>query len=1222
MSLKYGDRIQETTLTEGTGSVTLAGAVLGFAAVSSVMQVGDTAYYSIVDELSGEWEVGLGEYTYPGIFARNSVESSSNGGSLVNFQSGVKQVFLTFSAHAIATWMSGPAVVEENIDDILTVATDIDNVNIVGQDIDNVNIVAGIAAAVTTLVSDHPSIEAVYEDLANIDAVALIVDDVSEVAGVSSDITAVAAAIPEIEAAPGHASTASAAAGVATGQAVISTQQAVISTTQAGLATTNGATQVALATTQAINASVNAQLAATYAASVVQQDLSAIVVQALHRSPNAVTAMCIYDTSKDSDGGAWVDKGASRSYETEPLNGIWLGACAGASLAAAETTARAISGATTGSYYQAIYDGKFYKLNAGSGYTETFRGNKAKFPRLAAIVAEAGNVTIYDLTEPGRPMWRRSPTGSAYNWSWSNTATITSVAMSQGQMVVGKSATGGTLFDFAKDKMVLISTAQNGNPSGGISNDRGTPNWYGVNIAPIANATINAIAMAILPDAPVDPATGLKVPTIAVATAGGVSVIKHDGTVVNSSRTTDCRSVNFIDHDKKTLLYTSATGGITYRATDYTTASFGDTYPYYDVTTGASVPSFRASTNLKVAGGKLIVMPDTIGMNFLRECPKDITKSLIAYITDTYNTGYMVGDIRRCYCALADGNSGSVAGGMSAEMLSDPNFNTGTNWGDTGSVSTISAGKLNFNGSATSGGKYVYNAMIIGKMYQVVIIVDSVSSGGIKVFIDAGSEVVITTAGTYTFLRACGGAADRHLKIYNNGATTAVIDSCSLKEVVSIPDHSYKASGAAIYGTLTKTPVATGSQLVAYSGWSASNYIQESYSADLDFALAEWSISAWVNYTTAVASTIVHRYYDGATPRIQFGTDASGKLTATVIDAAGSPATITVTTNAAYNIATWIKARLCYRAGRLSIQVNDVEVKATVAAPLATLTNANATFTIGENSASTAPFPGSIALVKVGATVPTTEQAAWMYAQEAQMLRDGALVTLPASTAVLDMSYDEADDSYHVSQATYVSEFTGLVRTAATAPSAGSVIGSQTKGQIKLVSRSTTSPGVDISIPAYGLKSLIPQIGAPASNTQPMTCFDFTSISFTANGVAGEYQVSSVSATGVPYVGMGFTNAKFSAGVAGTVITGINSTTYQVSTVHASGNQTGGTFLQSDFKLPCGYTVKEVYVAGAKKQEGPTKDWTRLFDGFCETIRFGTGPASASWVQIVAVKEI
>ena len=44
---------------------------------------------------------------------------------------------------------------------------------------------------------------------------------------------------------------------------------------------------------------------------------------------------------------------------------------------------------------------------------------------------------------------------------------------------------------------------------------------------------VNDVAMTVLPNAPIDADTGLPVPTIAVATDGGVSVIKDDGSVVD-----------------------------------------------------------------------------------------------------------------------------------------------------------------------------------------------------------------------------------------------------------------------------------------------------------------------------------------------------------------------------------------------------------------------------------------------------------------------------------------------------------------------------------------------------------------------------------------------------------------------------------------------------------------------------------------------------------------
>ena len=44
MALTIGDRVQETTTTTGTGTITLAGAKTGYQAASSVLSNADTTY--------------------------------------------------------------------------------------------------------------------------------------------------------------------------------------------------------------------------------------------------------------------------------------------------------------------------------------------------------------------------------------------------------------------------------------------------------------------------------------------------------------------------------------------------------------------------------------------------------------------------------------------------------------------------------------------------------------------------------------------------------------------------------------------------------------------------------------------------------------------------------------------------------------------------------------------------------------------------------------------------------------------------------------------------------------------------------------------------------------------------------------------------------------------------------------------------------------------------
>jgi hypothetical protein len=95
MALVVKDRVQETSTTTGTGSLTLLGAVTGFQTFSSAIGNTNTTYYTIQN--GSEWEVGIGTVS-AGALSRDTVLESSNAGSLVNFSAGTKFVFCTYPA--------------------------------------------------------------------------------------------------------------------------------------------------------------------------------------------------------------------------------------------------------------------------------------------------------------------------------------------------------------------------------------------------------------------------------------------------------------------------------------------------------------------------------------------------------------------------------------------------------------------------------------------------------------------------------------------------------------------------------------------------------------------------------------------------------------------------------------------------------------------------------------------------------------------------------------------------------------------------------------------------------------------------------------------------------------------------------------------------------------------------------------------------------------------
>lgn len=117
MALVLADRVLETTSVAGTGDASLNGAVTGYQPFS-VIGGGNTTYYTIVaiDDNgvpTGDWEVGIGTYVTSGNkISRDTVLSSSNGGALVYFASGNKQIFLDLPSEELPVAsgdVTGPA---------------------------------------------------------------------------------------------------------------------------------------------------------------------------------------------------------------------------------------------------------------------------------------------------------------------------------------------------------------------------------------------------------------------------------------------------------------------------------------------------------------------------------------------------------------------------------------------------------------------------------------------------------------------------------------------------------------------------------------------------------------------------------------------------------------------------------------------------------------------------------------------------------------------------------------------------------------------------------------------------------------------------------------------------------------------------------------------------------------------------------------------------------
>ena len=99
MALVLNDRVRETSTSQGTGTINLAGAVTGFQTFVSGIGTGNTTYYAIFEEGTNLFEIGLGTVTdaAPDTLSRSTVLSNSSGNtSNINFNSGGSSTLSVF----------------------------------------------------------------------------------------------------------------------------------------------------------------------------------------------------------------------------------------------------------------------------------------------------------------------------------------------------------------------------------------------------------------------------------------------------------------------------------------------------------------------------------------------------------------------------------------------------------------------------------------------------------------------------------------------------------------------------------------------------------------------------------------------------------------------------------------------------------------------------------------------------------------------------------------------------------------------------------------------------------------------------------------------------------------------------------------------------------------------------------------------------------------------
>lgn len=701
---------------------------------------------------------------------------------------------------------------------------------------------------------------------------------------------------------------------------------------------------------------------AAWAASAAPAESLPAISKSMHIG--TVVKAIIYDTSKDSDGGAWRKRCQDKSWFTEALGGDrWLGQQA--TIAAAWMAA----GSTTGAVYQASATagaqtaGLYYTPTSSTTVTQVFRGISREFPALAGIVAESTRVVIYDLTQATCPMWMVFSGGGMAGYG----VIITAVAAMGGQLSIA-AQNGLTQVRFLSEfvdyyqggnhrTQRLIATRNANNLSGTVS----TPT--------IVNDVVKDVAITVLDTAPTDPATGLPVPTIAVATAGGVSVIKDDGAVGNI--TYGGLSIASIAFDKSYNLHFSLSGYIN-----------SCTQPFPWVFSTANPPTGgKEYKTIPFPGGASASKVTTNGargsndrVTLVKENLAEFTSGMVSYISNAYNSGWLPGDIRGAY--LADTTAETIT--ASGELVTNGTFTTDTTgWTVVGGTFAASAG-AGFITSAGGLSAYAYQILttVVGKTYQLSMNVTRGLLTANPRFSAATTQnasnlgVFQATADGFAMFNFTATTTSTYISVFANDATvgaTATFDNISVK--LADPDRSVKNTGLVVNGTLTKTAVATGAGLVAYSGFNAANYLEQPYNSQLDFGTGDISIVLW--HKQAVIGTLeylLNRDSVAAGKAIRLWVNASGFLVFEMFDG-----TTTRTATGAVSVGTgWNHIVCTYTAGTLTIYLNGVSYATATGAALLTMTNATAITRIGYSVAGASPATNaSLALLRLSATIPS-----------------------------------------------------------------------------------------------------------------------------------------------------------------------------------------------------------------------------------------------------------
>jgi hypothetical protein len=651
-----------------------------------------------------------------------------------------------------------------------------------------------------------------------------------------------------------------------------------------------------------------------------------------------VVATLNYDTRLDSDGGAWTER---------PL-GSW--------------------------YWEA--------LNTAT------RGANRRFPKVALLVLRVGSLTIYDghdLDASGVPrMWMQFNNADGLAIA-SGTIPARHCFACNGRIFVAVSA-GLYEINFTAD--TITRTGAGGTfsrPARNIAGRNATTGGAEQAISSgrnIVSSDCNAVHARVIPGGPLDSA-GLPIPTVAVATAGGVSVIHPNGAVCDITDAGGMGRVRWLS-DARLMFDKISTSAIYIGPVPYADVASG---PWRQATYAADPgfsPNLRAIGNVVASAIAPGAVGRSLGLEIYAEDPGNPANGMAAYVTKDYATGWQPGDIRGAW--LCDTTTGNITG---ATIL-DADFSTVAGWTlGTGWAHDVANGEV--DATAAAPGALLQGptltGLVVGAAYLVTVVLSAYSAGSIGIG-SGGSTAIAGAAATGTFIGQFIATATSQSLFINPGTTfTGSVTSLSVR--LALPDRSYKGKGLVVNGTLSRTALPCG--LGSIGGFSVPDYLWQPYNPEMDYGTGDWSIEYWMRYATGGGRFWQRAAVSGSGASITCY-PASGLLCCLISDGTNSAL---LTSLSAVNTDSWRRVTICRRGASFELWVDGIREAVVAVGSVASLSNAGAILRVGGDVAGTSVVTNwSVLQFRTGAYAPTPAQINKMYRDEGALIVGGTAATL------------------------------------------------------------------------------------------------------------------------------------------------------------------------------------------------------------------------------------